>query len=89
MRGLALVLLVAAAGCGGVSTQDEVEAVAEAYCNCVLPTDKTCVTQFEMFITSVSDACQQCVFDHEHRCAAMQTDCSQLCITNMNTPGGP
>jgi len=74
-------LLLLAVGCG-VSPQDEVDAVAQAYCGCVLPSDKMCVSQFETFITSVSDACSQCVFDHQHRCASMQTDCSQLCLSN-------
>jgi hypothetical protein len=85
MRGLVMALLVAAAGCT-VSPQDEVADVAEAYCKCVLPGDKTCVSQFESFITSVSDACQQCVFEHQHRCASMQVDCTQLCIGNVTTP---
>ena len=80
-----LVLLCLAAGClpAPPTPQDQVDEVAQAYCGCVLPGDKTCVTQFETAITTVSDACVQCVFDHEHRCAAMQTDCTQLCV------GGP
>lgn len=88
-RGLALVLLCLAASCG-VSPQDQVDEVAQQYCDCVLPSDRTCVSQFEMVIMTVSDACSQCVFDHEHRCASMQSDCTQLCITNPTpTPKGP
>ena len=87
MRGLVLVLLVAAVGCG-VSPQDEVADVAQAYCKCVLPSDKTCPAQIEMALSSVSDACSTCVFDHQHRCASMQEDCTPLCTSNP-TPGGP
>jgi hypothetical protein len=87
MRGLVMALLVAVAGCG-VSPQDEVADVAEAYCKCVLPSDKTCPSQIEMALPSVTDACQTCVFDHQHRCASMQADCTQLCSMNP-TPGGP
>jgi hypothetical protein len=80
MRGLAMALLVAAAGCGTVSPADEVAEVAEQYCTCALPGNKMCVQQFEQFVTTVSDACSQCVFEHERRCASMQTDCTQLCL---------
>jgi hypothetical protein len=79
MRGLAIALVLA--GCT-VSPQQQVEEVAEQYCACVLPGNKMCVSQFESFVSSVSDACTQCVFDHEHRCASMESDCTQLCVRN-------
>ena len=68
---------------------DEVAEVAETYCACALPGNKMCVQQFEAFVSSVSDACSQCVFEHERRCASMQTDCTQLCLSNQTPPGGP
>jgi hypothetical protein len=87
MRGYVMVLLLAAVGCG-VSPQDQVAEVAEAYCKCVLPSDTTCPAQVESSLTSVTDACVTCVFEHQHRCASMQEDCTQLCTTQQ-TPGGP
>lgn len=79
MRAFAVVLLLA--GCT-VSAAEQVEEVAVQYCACVLPGDKTCVTQFESFVSTVTDACMQCVDDHRHRCASMETDCTQLCVRN-------
>jgi hypothetical protein len=87
MRPLAIVIVLALVGCQ-MSQQAEVENVADTFCHCIAPEDATCVDQLVQSLGTVSDACDQCVFENERTCASLIVDCIPLCSRQISTPKG-
>jgi hypothetical protein len=93
MRRVGLVAVVALWGCTQ-SPQQRAEIVSTTFCDCIvgegLPSAvQMCVTQLEATLSPVSDACFDCVEQHESTCASLLGTCETTCSQNPTpNPGG-
>jgi hypothetical protein len=81
-RLIGVCILVLATACTDTTTTSEQAAeVAAALCKCGADPSTTCESNVATEIATPSSECISCVFDDTNACAAMQTDCVPLCIT--------
>ena len=68
-------------GCFENSPVQDAEAVATAYCNCLVSPAlvDACVEDVLPEISPVSDACLTCVYQNSQMCSTLIDDCTDLC----------
>jgi hypothetical protein len=83
MQRLALVLVVALMGCAQ-TPQQRAEIVCMTFCDCLVGpaavqncVDTQCLPQVKM---PVSDACFDCVNQHESVCTTLESTCAATCF---------
>ena len=84
-----LIALVAASvgsvGCFEETPQQRARAVCNAYCECVVTAgqvEECVVEQCLPVLPPVSDECLDCVISNSQVCAALDAQCTDLCIDN-------
>lgn len=66
------------------SPVQDAEAVATAYCNCLVSPSMVdaCIDDIIPDITPVSDECLDCVYQNSQTCSTLINDCTDLCDDN-------